>query len=127
MIALLNFFEETANNNMGWITWVILGVLVVGMVLMMIIPQKKRKKQEEEMMAKLTVGSVITTIGGIVGEVVELDDKHVCIVTGVGENKSTMKFVRQAIHSVGPVAGSAEAIAAEKTEKSTEEEVDEIK
>ena len=132
MLELLNFFDgegTTTDNPNGWITYVILGVLLVGMVLLMIIPQRRQKKRAEEMMAKLAIGSIVTTIGGIVGEVVELDDKHIWLLTGLGENKIVMQFVRQAIHSIAPAPGTpefeAEQKAAEQKEKA--EEVDEIK
>ena len=126
MLELLNFFEPEENNGSGWVMWVILGVLLVGFVLMMIIPQRRQKKRAEEMMSRLAVGSIVTTIGGIVGEVVELNDTHIWLSTGIGENKSTMQFVRQAIHSIAPVPGSVEAEAAAQAEKK-EDEVDEIK
>lgn len=127
---LLAFFEgesEAPQNNNGWIMWVVAGVLIVGMILMMIIPQRKQKKRQEEMMSKLEIGSTVTTIGGIVGEVVELDDQHIWLLTGTGDNKCTMKFVRQAIHSIAPAPGSPEAIAAEQAEKEKADEIDEVK
>jgi len=128
LINLLSFFEgesETPKNNNGWIMWVVAAVLIVGMVLMMIIPQRRQKKRNDEMMAKLGLGSIVTTIGGIVGEVVELDEKFIWLLTGSDNNKCTMKFVRQAIHSIEPAPGSPEA-AAQKEEKESDE-VDEIK
>lgn len=123
MLYLLNFFEEQPAQS-PWLTYVILGVLFVGMILMMIIPQNKQRKRNEEMMSRLAVGSVITTIGGIIGQVVALDDKHIWISTGLDENKCVMQFVRQAIHSIDPAPGSAEAKAIAKAES---EEVDEVK
>ena len=132
MLYLLNFFADAATDGStagtdgsgnSWLTWVILGVLVVGMILMMVIPQRKQKKRAEEMMSKLNVGSIVTTIGGIVGEVVQLDDKHIWISTGVDGNKTTMQFLRQAIHSIAPDPSSAEA----KAEKKEANEEDEIK
>lgn len=131
LTSLLAFFEgesETPKNNTGTIImYVVAGVLVVGMILMMILPQRKQKKRQEEMMSKLGLGSIVTTIGGIVGEVVELDDKYIWLLTGTGDNKSTMKFVRQAIHTIEPAPGSAEAVAEKKAEKEQEDEIDEIK
>lgn len=129
MLNLLNFFEPAEENPNGWITWVILAVLVVGMVLMMIIPQRRQKKRTEEMMSMLKIGAIVTTIGGIVGEVVELDDQHIWLLTGTGEYKSTLQFVRQAIHAVAPAPGSAEYAAEQKAaeEKAKAEEDDEIK
>lgn len=133
MLTLLNFLSDgsssgsgsnNGNNSMGWMTWVIFGVLIVGMILMMIIPQRKAKKRQEEMMSKLGVGSIITSIGGIVGKVIQLDDEYIWIETGMDGTATTMKLLRQAIHSIAPAEGSPEAVAQTKAE---EEETDEIK
>ena len=131
LMNLLGFFEEAGNENPNggnnWIMWVVAGVLIVGMVLMMILPQRKQKKRQAEMMSKLGIGSIVTTIGGIVGEVVELDEKHIWLLTGNDDSKCTMKFLRQAIHSIEPAPGSPEAIAEEKAAKKEADEIDEIK
>ena len=127
MLELLNFFDGEQTPNNSWVTWVILGVLLVGMVLLMILPQRKQKKRAEEMMAKLAVGSIVTTIGGIVGEVVEMDDKHIWLLTGNSESKTVMQFLRQAIHSIAPAPGDPEFTAQQNTAQEKEEEVDEIK
>ena len=132
MLYLLNFFADAATDGStagtdgsgnSWLTWVILGVLVVGMILMMVIPQRKQKKRAEEMMSKLNVGSIVTTIGGIVGEVVQLDDKHIWISTGVDGNKTTMQFVRQAIHSVSTESAVQAEVKAEAKEDNEEDEI----
>ncbi len=132
MLNILNFFEETgapenSTSQNSWVMWVILGVLLVFMIVIMIVPQRKQKKRAEEMMSKLCVGCIVTTIGGIIGEVVQLDDENIWIETGVEGNKTTMQFLRQAIHSIKPVPGSPEAIAEEKAEKKELSEEDEIK
>lgn len=135
MLELLNFFDgEPASGSAsgngtenGWVMWIILGLMIVGVVLLMVIPQKRQKKRAEEMMSKLAIGSIVTTIGGIVGEVVEMDDLHIWLVTGTSENKCTMQFLRQAIHSIAPAPGTPEAEAAAQAEKDRAEEVDEIK
>jgi preprotein translocase subunit YajC len=129
---MLNFYsllladtaDDAAAAENGWVMWVLLGVVFVAMILMMIIPQRKQKKKAAEMMEKLGIGSTITTIGGIVGKVVELDSQNVWIETGVEGNTTTMKFIRQAIYSIAPEAGSPEAKALEKAKA---DEVDEIK
>ncbi len=133
MLTLLNFLSDgsssgsgsnNGNNSMGWMTWVIFGVLIVGMILMMIIPQRKAKKRQEEMMSKLGVGSIITSIGGIVGKVIQLDDEYIWIETGMDGTATTMKLLRQAIHSIAPAEDSPEAKA---QAQAAEEETDEIK
>lgn len=125
MNTLLSFFEETTTNNNAVWTYVIMGVMIVAVVLMMIIPQRRNKKRAEEMMSKLQVGSTVTTIGGIVGEVVQLDEQNIWILTGLDDSKTTMKFLRAAIHSIAPAAGSPEA--AQEVAKTEEDQVDEIK
>ena len=133
MLKLLNFFfdEPSAGaaegTGMEWLTYVILGVLLVGMILLMVIPQRRQKKRVEEMMSTLTIGSVVTTIGGIVGEVVEMDDKHIWLSTGLEENKTIMQFVRQAIHSIAPAPGTPEYAAEQKASQQQSNDVDEIK
>lgn len=133
MFYLLNFFAQdaatdgstagTGGSGNSVLTFVILGVLVVGMILMMVIPQRKQKKRAEEMMSKLNVGSIVTTIGGIVGEVVQLDDKHIWISTGVDGNKTTMQFLRQAIHSVSTESAVQAEVKAEAKEDNEEDEI----
>lgn len=125
MLNLLNFFEETTNQTSqggGWTTWVIMGVLLVAVVLMMVIPGRRQKKQAEEMRERLQVGATVTTIGGIVGEVIKMDEKFIYIVTGTEEHPNTMKFVRQAIHSVDEIKAESSS-----DENAEEEIVDEIK
>lgn len=131
MLELLNFFAEATEGDGGgassWITFAIIGVFLVAMILLMILPQRKQKKRAEEMMARLAVGAIVTTIGGIVGEVVEMDDKHIWLLTGLNENKTVVQFLRQAIHSIAPEPGSPEAQAEEQAARERADEVDEIK
>jgi preprotein translocase subunit YajC len=44
-------------------------------------PERKRKKEEEALRNSLAVGDKITTIGGIVGKIVELDEESLVIET----------------------------------------------
>ena len=133
MLELLNFFEPSEGGAEGggglpsYVMWIILGVLFVGFILLMFIPQRRQKKRAEEMLSRLAIGSIVTTIGGIVGEVIEMDDTHIWLSTGTAANKTTMQFVRQAIHSIAPAPGTPEAEAAAQAEKAKDDEVDEIK
>ena len=94
-------------------------------VLMLVLPtinQRKAKKQQEEMNKKLGVGVTIMTIGGIIGEIVQMDNEHIWLATGLGEDKIVMQFTQKAIHSIV----NAPSTPAEPTD-STDEVVDEIK
>lgn len=101
---LLGFFDEASGTTglPNYVTWIIIGVMLVAVVLLMIIPQRKQKKAAEEMMSKIRVGCTITTIGGIIGEIVELDESTntFVICTGDEEHKQYIKFTKQAIYQV---------------------------
>ena len=129
---LFNFFTDAATGadtgsdspqQGGWEIYVIFGVMIVLMIVMMIVPQRKAKKQQEEMNKKLGVGVTIMTIGGIIGEIVQMDSENVWLKTGLGEEMVTMQFTTKAIHSIV----TAPTTPTEPTTEPTDEVVDEIK
>ena len=113
--------DQTQQSG-GWGIYIVFGVMIVLMIVMMIVPQRKAKKQQEEMNKKLGVGVTIMTIGGIIGEIVQMDNEHIWLATGLGEDKIVMQFTQKAIHSIV----NAPSTPAEPTD-STDEVVDEIK
>ena len=56
-------------------------VMLALMYFMMIRPENKRKKQAEEMRNSLKKGDQITTIGGIVGKIVQVTEENIIIET----------------------------------------------
>lgn len=103
---MYNLLEENTNNN-GWLTWVILGVLLVGIIGMFVwqsISGKKKQKEAQEMMDNLKIGDRIKTIGGVCGFLVEVNkaENTIVIETGNDNNKSYVKFDRAAIYQTGP-------------------------
>ena len=75
-------------------TWMSLGsiaLIFVVMYFVMIRPQKKQQQQEKQMRDSLRVGDDITTIGGIVGRVVNVKEDTLIIETGADRNKMTVK------------------------------------
>ena len=46
-------------------------------------PNKKRRKQEEELRSSIILGDEVTTIGGIVGRVVNIKDDNITIETSL--------------------------------------------
>lgn len=61
-------------------------------------PNKKRKKQEEELRSSIILGDEVTTIGGIVGKVVNIKDDNITIETSM--DKTLMEFKNWAIREV---------------------------
>ncbi len=61
-------------------------------------PQKKQEKAAADMRNNLEVGDEITTIGGIIGEIVSIKEETVTIETGKERNK--IRILRSAIKNV---------------------------
>ncbi|MBT3201086.1 MAG: preprotein translocase subunit YajC [Phycisphaerales bacterium] len=73
------------------------------MVLMFIImgrPKRKAEKKRKEMLSQLKKGDKVTTIGGIMGTVLEVRDDEVTIKIDEGSN-TRMRFARWAVRGVG--------------------------
>lgn len=79
----------------------ILPVMLIALYFIMIRPQKKRQKQEEEMRRNIQIGDNITTIGGIVGKVVNLREDSLIIETGADRSKLRVK--RWSVQSVDTI------------------------
>ena len=73
-------------------TLVMIIVLFAVFYLFMIRPESKRKKQQEEMRSSLRKGDLITTIGGVVGRIVKVDDETIVIETS--EDRVRMEFAK---------------------------------
>lgn len=79
-----------------------MGSLLIPLVLMialmyflMIRPENKRKKQAEEMRNSLKKGDQITTIGGIVGKIVQVTDDNIVIETS--DDRVRMELTKWAV------------------------------
>ena len=47
--------------------------------LVLILPEKKRKKKYQEMLQELKVNDEITTVGGVIGRIIALNDEEVVV------------------------------------------------
>ena len=98
---MFNFLEATADatNPLGGsstITMLVTLVLMIGVFyFLMIRPENKKKKKAEEMRNSLEVGDKITTIGGIVGTVVDVKDEKFVIETSA--DRVRIEFAKWAL------------------------------
>jgi len=79
------------------------GVLLGGVVLMWLWMGRGRRKQEskrKEMLGKLKKGDKITTIGGVVGTVIEVKPDEVTVKVDE-TNNVRMKFARWSVRGIG--------------------------
>ena len=74
---------------------VMLVVMVAVFYFFLIRPENKKKKAMNEMRSSLKVGDNITTIGGVVGDIVFVKDENIVIETGA--DKVRIEFTKWAV------------------------------
>jgi preprotein translocase subunit YajC len=75
-------------------------IFLAFMWLLILMPQRKEKKRQEQLMASLKKGDKVTTIGGIIGTIVEVRDTEILVKVDEASN-TRIHFRRNAIQSVG--------------------------
>ena len=93
-------------GNGGWMTLVMLGIVVVVFYMFIYRPQKKQEKEVSSMRNSLQVGDEITTTGGIIGKIISIKEETVMIETG--NDKTKIRLLRSAIKNVDVKAEDAE-------------------
>ena len=74
-------------------------VLIVVFYFFLIRPENKKKKKLQEMRDQLAVGDEITTIGGMVGKVVNIKDDLITFETG--EDRVRIQIAKWGISTTG--------------------------
>ena len=116
---MFNFLEATADmtgalgGGMGG-TILMLVVMFGIFYFMLIRPENKRKKEAEQMRNSLKNGDQVTTIGGIVGTVVNVKEDKFVLETGADQVR--IEFTKWAIST----NETAAAAAAEEAKKARE-------
>jgi len=78
---------------------IVLPLIIAMFYFLMIRPEQKRKKKAAELRDSLAVGDEITTIGGLVGKVVQVRDELVTFETG--EDRVRIRVAKWAISTKG--------------------------
>ena len=100
---LFNLLAEgdTTTPWTSYIPIIIIVLLLVAFFVWSFISQRKKQKAFNDTVNAVRPGSKVKTIGGVVGEVVEVDDAEGTFVLKTGDsegNYSYMKFDKQAIY-----------------------------
>lgn len=80
-----------------WSTLVMLAVMFGILYFLMIRPESKRKKEAEQMRNSIKTHDKVTTIGGIIGTVVDVKEDRVVIETGADQVR--IEFAKWGISS----------------------------
>ena len=101
------FYTATgAEGSAGLGIFLPLILMLAMLYFLMIRPESTRKKQAEEMRSSLKKGDQITTIGGIVGKIVQVTDENIVIETS--DDRVRMELTKWAVstnNSNPPAAG----------------------
>ena len=93
-------------------------IMLVGMIavfyFLLIRPENKRKKEAEQMRSSVKNGDEITTIGGIVGKVVNVKEDKFVIETGADQVR--IEFAKWALSTNETAAAAAKEEAKKKQE-----------
>ena len=111
---MFNFLTGAAGE--GGMSMIIMLVVMVGVFYFMLIrPENKRKKEAEQMRSAVKEGDEVTTIGGIIGTVVNVKDEKFVLETSA--DKVRIEFAKWAISSNDTAAAAAQEAAKKAQEE----------
>ena len=97
-------------------------LLMVAMIavfyFLIICPENKRKKQAEQMRSSLKKGDRVTTIGGMVGKIVQVNDSTIVFETS--EDRVRIEVTKWAVQSTGAMEQAAAQKSGKKADKAEE-------
>ena len=88
----------TGGNGGSLLSLLIFPVLLVIMYFFMIRPQRKQEKEATAMRNSLAVGDEVTTIGGIIGRVINVKDDTFVLETT--RDRTRIRFERSAVKRI---------------------------
>lgn len=105
---MLNFLTASASGGMA--STLIMMVLMIAIFYFMLIrPENKRKKEAEQMRSAVKKGDKITTIGGIVGTVVDVKESRIVIETSADQVRMELEKWSISSNETATEAAKAEA------------------
>ncbi len=112
---MLQFLEQTTQPGGDLLSTILMLVIMLGVFYFLLIrPENKRKKEAENMRSSIKTGDKITTIGGIIGNVVSVKEDRIVIETSADQVR--VEFAKWAVSS----NESAAERAAEEAKKAQE-------
>ena len=100
----------TSSGSAGMGSTLIMLVLMIAIFYFMLIrPENKRKKEAEQMRSAVKKGDKITTIGGIVGTVVDVKESRIVIETSADQVRMELEKWSISSNETATEAAKAEA------------------
>ena len=112
---MVNFLTAGMEAGTGMGSTIIMMVVMLGVFYFMLIrPENKRKKEAEQMRSSVKKGDKITTIGGIVGTVVDVKENNIVIETSADQVR--LELAKWALSS-NETAAEAAKVEAQKAQE----------
>ena len=92
-----NILAEAAGNESNWLSYVLIGVLLVAVIAMFALSGRKNKQRQQEYMEQLAAirpGHKVKTAGGICGIVVEVCDEDNTVIIETGSEQSGKSYIK---------------------------------
>ena len=116
---LLEATTGAGNGGSGsLLSLLIFPLLLVIMYFFMIRPQRKQEKEAAALRDSLSIGDEVTTIGGIIGRVINVKDDTFVLETT--RDRTRIRFERSAVKRIDRKYDAPEATAEEATENKEE-------
>ena len=104
----MNFLTTTASAGMAS-PLIMMVVMIAIFYFMLIRPENKRKKEAEQMRSSVKKGDKISTIGGIVGTVVDVKENNIVIETSADQVRIELEKWALSSNETAAEAKKAEA------------------
>ena len=112
---MVNFLNAGIDAGAGMGSTLIMMVIMIAVFYFMLIrPENKRKKEAEQMRSAVKKGDKITTIGGIVGTVVDVKENNIVIETSADQVRIELAKWALSTNETAAEAAKAEAKKAEE-------------
>jgi preprotein translocase subunit YajC len=92
-----HFAANSQSSGGGYFIYLLMALFFVALYFLMIRPQQKRRRETEQMQRAMGPGDEIVTVGGLYGEVVEINDDVVTLEIAPGVHA---RYARAAIGKV---------------------------
>ena len=120
LFFLENATNATENPTGGLLSMLPMLLIMVGVFYFMLIrPENKRKKEAEQLRSAVKNGDKVTTIGGIVGTVVDVKSETFVMETSADQVR--IEFAKWALSTNETAAEAAKEEAKKKQEKKAKE------
>ena len=117
----LDSAQQAAGGDLsGWLSIAIFPILLIVMYFFMIRPQRKQEKEAAAMRDSLSIGDEVTTIGGIIGRVINVKDDTFVLETT--RDRTRIRFERTAVKRIDRKFDAPEEVPAEPAENTEDKE-----